>query len=245
MADFPQWLTRSFYPSGLVSADRFKAAYEALISVFAPSGAFGGDNLIAFGRNLSFATDKRFFGAFMAAGPDEREQALAWRCHVLHWAALRGLELEGDFVEAACYRGFSARVIVNATDFGRLPRTYWLYDLFSVEYLPGHHQGLHEQVCARFADTPNVKIVKGSVPAVLAEQSPQQISFLHLDMNNAAAEIGALDALYDRVAPGAFIVLDDYGWAPYAAQKAAHDAWFSARGKMVVELPTGQGLVIK
>jgi O-methyltransferase len=41
------------------------------------------------------------------------------------------------------------------------------------------------------------------------------------------------------------LVLDDYGWEGYRAQKLAEDAWLQARGFHVIELPTGQGMVIK
>ena len=68
---------------------------------------------------------------------------------------------------------------------------------------------------------------------------------MHIDMNNAAAEIGALDFLWDRMVPGAMLVFDDYGWEAYRTQKLAEDAWLGARGFQVIELPTGQGIVIK
>lgn len=246
VSDVAQWLINAFYATGMAQPDRFMAGLGDLIGALGTNGAFSGDNLLAFGRNLSFATDPQFIQAFLAAKPDNVESSLAWRCHVLYWAARRGLELDGDFVEAACYRGFSARVIVNATNFAELNRRYWLYDRFPASSnLPAHEVGLFEKVVERFSDCQNVRVIKGDVPAVLATEAPDRISFLHLDMNNAAAEIGALAVLYDRVSPGALIVLDDYGWADYAEQKAAHDSWFRERGKMVVELPTGQGLVIK
>ncbi len=65
------------------------------------------------------------------------------------------------------------------------------------------------------------------------------------DLNNAPAEIGALDRLFDRVSPGGIVLFDDYGWLAYRAQKDAEDPWLAARGYQVLELPTGQGLVFK
>ena len=135
-----------------------------------------------------------------------------------------------------------------------LPATgkdFYLYDLFEHSAdmdhgaMPEHGEGLYEQVVARFADLPNVHVTKGSVPEVLAEKSPEKIAFLHVDMNSATAELGALETLFDRVSPGASIVLDDYGWAFYRDQKVREDAFFAARGYQVLDLPTGQGLVIK
>ena len=100
-------------------------------------------------------------------------------------------------------------------------------------------------MCRRFADLPNVVVTQGRVPEVLERVVPEKIAFMHLDMNSAEAEVGALGVLWDRMVPGAMLVLDDYGWEGYRAQKLAEDAWLQARGFHVIELPTGQGMVIK
>jgi hypothetical protein len=100
-------------------------------------------------------------------------------------------------------------------------------------------------VRAKFADYPQVRIVQGEIPAALAD-SPERISYLHIDLNQATAEVAALDVLFDRVVPAGMIILDDYEWAmAYRQQKIKEDAWFDARGYRVMPLPTGQGLVIK
>src|SRR5690349_23225064 len=38
----------------------------------------------------------------------------------------------------------------------------------------------------------NVVVTQGKVPEVLAEAAPDRIAFLHIDMNDAEAELGAL-----------------------------------------------------
>jgi O-methyltransferase len=45
--------------------------------------------------------------------------------------------------------------------------------------------------------------------------------------------------------PGAILLLDDYGWYYYRQQQSAEDAFFAPRGAKVLELPTGQGMLIK
>lgn len=111
--------------------------------------------------------------------------------------------------------------------------------------MPAHGGGLYEEVRKKFVDFPNVIVTQGRVPEVLDQVSPQKIAFLHLDLNNVDAEIGALEVLFDRMVPGAVMVLDDYGWLAYREQKLAEDEWLGKRGYRVLELPTGQGLVIK
>ena len=82
-------------------------------------------------------------------------------------------------------------------------------------------------------------------PAHRHRAQPDRIALLHVDLNDAAAERGVLEALYPHVAEGAAIILDDYGWDHYKAQREGADAFFAAQGNEVLELPTGQGLVIK
>jgi O-methyltransferase len=84
------------------------------------------------------------------------------------------------------------------------------------------------------------------MPDVFLGQSPEKIAYLHVALNQAPAEIAALDALFDRVVPGGIVIRDDYEWAGvYRDQKLAEDPWFEAREYRVFPLPTGQGIVIK
>ena len=111
--------------------------------------------------------------------------------------------------------------------------------------MPAHGKDLYAEVRDRFADLANVTVTQGRVPEILDDIAPETIAFLHLDLNDAKPEMAALTTLFDRVSPGGTIVLDDYGWFAYRAQKEAEDPFFAARGYSVLELPTGQGLVIK
>jgi hypothetical protein len=111
--------------------------------------------------------------------------------------------------------------------------------------MPEHSKGLYATVKEKFSLFSNVTVTQGKVPEVLAEVAPEKIAFMNIDMNNADAEIGALEVLFDRMVPGAVLILDDYGWLYYKNQKMAEDPWLEKRGYRVLELPTGQGLVIK
>ena len=185
----------------------------------------------------------------------QQEVSLALRLNTLLWAAESALHVEGDFVEAGVFRGFCSAVIADYLDFATVPKSFYLYDTFDgipPELDSERHNsrifsepGLHEKVVARFAPYPNVRVVKGAVPASFAEAMPERISFLHLDMNSSKSEIAALEVLFDRVSPGGLIVFDDYGWLGYKAQMRAEDAFMAERGYRILELPTGQGLLLK
>ena len=84
------------------------------------------------------------------------------------------------------------------------------------------------------------------VPETLSAlgQSPR-IAYASIDMNVAAAEMAAAEQLWPRLAPGAPMLLDDYGWAAHVNQKKAWDAWAQREGVTILSLPTGQGLILK
>jgi predicted O-methyltransferase YrrM len=212
---------------------------------------FLADNLITYGHVRGFLTEPRFVAAVVASHPEPAECAIIWRTHTLCWAAESVSSLRGDYVECGTYQGYSAEVLMHFTR-GLPGRRLWLYDLFDPSggageghRLPAHAPWLADKVRARFQQWQNVVITQGKVPEVLAAAAPDQIAFLHVDMNNAEAELGALEVLFDRVSQGGIIVLDDYGWSGYRAQKAVADEFMRLRGLSVLELPTGQGLVVK
>jgi hypothetical protein len=64
-------------------------------------------------------------------------------------------------------------------------------------------------------------------------------------MNSAQAEEQALEHLFDHVSPGGLIVLDDFGWCCNVAQMESQHEFMRKRDHAILELPTGQGLVIK
>ena len=244
------FLTNTFW-SNVKDPEGLLKGLQKSIESLQPFGIFAGDNLFAFGRNLSFLDDPAFMRSFEKHVENDAERSIIWRTHTLCWAAHRTLSLAGDLIEAGSYRGTSARIVCDYIDLGTTPKHFYLYDLFEpvaaedLVVLPEHGDKLFERVTRRFADLPNVHVIQGSVPQVLHGTAPDKIAFLHLDMNNVAAEIGALERLFERVTPGGTIILDDYGWLGYRAQKEAEDAFFAARGYRVLELPTGQGLVVK
>jgi len=212
---------------------------------------FIADNLITYGHTRGFLTEPRFVAAVLASRPEPAERAIAWRTHTLCWATESVATLPGDFVECGTYQGYSAEVLMHFTR-GLQGRRFWLFDLFDPSggageghRLPAHAPDLAERVRARFRPWGNVVVTQGKVPEILAEAAPEQIAFLHIDMNNAQAERGALDMLFDRVGRGGMIVFDDYGWTGYRAQKLSADEFMRERGLAVLELPTGQGLVVK
>lgn len=243
----PRVRTRFFW--GVEDAEAFNAGLDAMVGAAREKrGWFASDNLIAFGRNLGFLEDARFMAAFQAHTATFIERGIIWRTAVAVWAARQALRREGAFIECGCYKGTTARILLDAVDIA--PRPFFLYDLFEHDPAMGHHAmpehgaDLFGVVKQRFADAANVTVIQGPVPDSFAQGLPEAIAFAHIDMNNAEAEIGALDAIEHRLVPGAVILLDDFGAIPYRRQHVAETAWFAQRGVPVLELPTSQGLAI-
>jgi O-methyltransferase len=154
---------------------------------------------------------------------------------------------------------------LSVLGYDAIPENYYLYDSFEgfsdkysssedyppdtgfLEFANKHYRepGIYDYVVDRFKPFPKVKVIKGFLPESLEQACPERISFLHVDLNSPAAEVAVLEKLFDRVSPGGAIVFDDYGWKLFEKQKIAEDEFMRSRGHEVLELPTGQGLVIK
>ncbi len=228
-----------------------EAQFRNLAGQVAPGVHFA-DNFFTWGRNNSMLDDAAFMKAWESNIETVPDRGILWRRYVLACAAYHCVQLDGDFVECGAYTGTAVKTVMDYLGGTAFPRTFWAYDLFEHNdamlhhALPEHGQDLHSRVKHRFRDYPQVKIVKGFIPDVFAEHSPAKISYMHIDMNQAPAEIAALEGLFDRMVPAGILVLDDYEWAlGYRGQKLTEDPWFESRGYRVMPLPTGQGLVIK
>ena len=111
--------------------------------------------------------------------------------------------------------------------------------------MPAHSKSLYEVVKNLFKNDKNALIIKGMLPDILEKNAPEKISFLHLDLNSVEGEISTLEVLFDKVVSGAIIILDDFGWFGYRKQCRAELKWFANKGYQILEMPTGQGMVIK
>lgn len=243
----PSFMASTFY--GIrQGADIFEAIRGIFRTLNSTAGSFAGDNMVVWGRTLGFMQDKAFVESVHRNTRSGAERGTLWRLVTLVWAARQAQALDGDFVECACYRGSSARIVTDMV--GLEGRRYFLYDLFDHDEtmphhsMPEHSKTLYDEVRARFPEE-GVVITQGRVPDSLSIASPERIAFMHLDLNNRDAEIGALEVLWDRIVPGGILILDDFGWSGYKAQHTAEVAWLKERGHHILELPTAQGLVIK
>lgn len=163
------------------------------------------DNLITFARNLSFLQDARLMQAVAKHANHDYDKAIIWRTHVLTWAGVNALKVEGDFVECGTHLGYTVSVLCDYLKLEGAGRKYWCYDLFEGEAYERIDLAGKQPIDflrSRFSKQPYVRLVKGSVPDSFACGAPEKVAFLHLDLNSADAERGALEYLLPRMSKG-------------------------------------------
>lgn len=253
LSDLPLDRTFNFSTNtswGISDPDLFNEIMNEASQLVSP-GFYLGDNLFTWCRNNSFLEDEAFKNAWTSNIINNADQAIAWRRYILATSAYHSVQLEGDFVECGTYAGTGIKTIMDYLGGIDFPKTFWGYDTFDYNPVEGHQfagqeEGFYEKVKARFTGYNQVKLIKGFIPDSFTGNIPDKIAFLHIDLNNAEAEIAALEALFDRVVAGGMIILDDYEWSGiYRPQKAAEDSWLEKRSYRVTPLPTGQGLLVK
>lgn len=230
------------------------------------------DRFATWGLNVPYLQDAAFLDAFTGSSlpilplvmhKTPEVLRIEWKAYVCCWAARQALLLDGDFVECGVNYGLLSRTVASYIDLANQPeRQFWLYDTFngipSAQMSANEARGLGtwhnthnytSDVYAiaqhRFAPFPNARLVRGAVPETLAQAAPARVAWLHLDMNIVLPEIAAAEFFWDRMAPGAVIILDDYAYAGHEEQMLAFQAFAAARGQLVLPLPTGQGLIVK
>ena len=156
--------------------------------------------------------------------------------------------IEGDFLEAGVWRGGAAillRALLKAH--GCLDKYVWVADSFQGLPLPKPEwtadlgDTLHQyKELAVSLDTvkknfatfrlldEQVKFIPGWFHETLRVAPVGKLSLLRLDGDMYESTYVSLDALYDKVSSGGYIIVDDYGFID-SCKKAVHD-FLDSRG---------------
>jgi macrocin-O-methyltransferase TylF-like protien len=217
-------------------------------------------------HNRDFTKEPRFSIAYQRGLRGTTSQLShhgPWRVHFATWAALTALRRKGDFIECGVYLGFISSVVMTYVDWNAAAegRKFFLIDsyegiskdLLSPEELAAGRDtqfgsdyiDTYRRAATNLAEFKNAELIKGFVPDVLPQVQTEQVAYLHIDMNSAAAEVAALEYFWNKLVPGAVVLLDDYAYFGYQPLKNAIDKLGTKLGFEVASLPTGQGLIIK
>lgn len=206
------------------------------------------DDIAVWFRNLFFLKDPRFEAALGDYKNDLTLMARAWRIHNLCWALSQAAHVRGDIVDAGCYDGKTTHIYCEYNAELIKYKMLHMFDYFDAppgdHKKAGHGADLAKQVEARLADFQPM-IFEGSVTETIPAQLPDEICFAHVDLNSAEAEAHVMPEIYERMPSGAMIVFDDYGFARYRESALVHQKFLADKMESILELPTGQGLMVK
>ncbi len=159
------------------------------------------------------------------------------KLYYLHRFIQQVCDLPGDVFEAGTGSGGSSRLLLNEVKTHSQTREMWLLDTFEgYQKVDSIRDGLHVQVnqcrCASFEDVQRllhepkvpVHLIKGLIPATLAEIKETKFAFAHIDVNLHEPTYAALEYCLQRMVMGGVIVFDDFGWpATYGARCAIEE----------------------
>lgn len=235
-----------------------------------PAPGYAVPGLHVWHHTIDFVEDATFMDAYrfgMNGAVEFLERAGAagvrheWPVLVSCWAAWHGKHLPGDFVECGTNTGIMSMAVCRYIDFNSLDKDFYLFDTYcgipddqmsDTENSLGRkslsqkvYRECYEETKSNFAPYPRAHLVRGRVPETLPTVEISRVCYLSIDMNIVYPEIAALEYFWDKLSPGAPVILDDYGKAKFVEQKRAMDAFSSSRGVKILHIPTGQGLLLK
>ena len=179
-----------------------------------------------------------------------------WRSHVFLWCLKSTQSLPGWAVELGTGKAWMFTMALNHPDIDNLGKVC-LIDRFSnsaVDKVTGvplqgtSHQSYSDNpssLVSRFVEHKGVQITQGELPGVLGGLDLPQIRFLHVDLNAAEPEVQSVRILWDRLVPGAIILLDDFGSPEFSESRKAMTELSKELSFEILGIPTGQGLIIK
>ena len=226
---------------------------------------FGGDvylsdNIFTWGKVIGWIRDQKFLSSVNIADPTDRDggidSSIAWRTHIACWAATQACQAAGDFFEFGCYEAYTATVIrsfVGDTFNANNNRTYFWFDMFSdggggeQKTLKLDQSKSEELATMRAKKFDDITIIKGDIINTYVESSDlrsRNIAFAHFDLNSFQIEKKVLEKAAQKASPGSIFLFDDFAMLPFREQNKFYRSFFREKGLEVLELPTGQGLVI-
>jgi O-methyltransferase len=174
------------------------------------------------------------------------------------WQAVEAAPDGPPLIEIGSYRGGSARFIADSLlAAGRSPKFY-LCDTFSghprthEEYDTAHRDvnkfddTSAEEVRRFLVDYPSLEVVVGDIVETAPKLGEDVFGFVHVDVDVFPATDFCLRHFAPRLAPGAMLVIDDYGFTTCPGAKRAADDFIDEFPEFRLRhLLTGQAIVTR
>lgn len=201
------------------------------------------------------------------------EHTLAWeqfpatnhdvkdRRFVLYSMASSVENLSGDTAECGVYDGASSHLLCLTHQVGTAT-THHAFDSFEGLSSPGSEDQPatgaaatwskgdlsfgEDQARRNLRQFDFVEYHAGWIPERFAEVADRQFRFVHVDVDLYQPTRDSLEFFYPRLVSGGILLCDDYGFTTCPGARQAFDELAAEWGVGgVVELPTGQGFVVK
>lgn len=162
---------------------------------------------------------------------------------------------EGDIAECGSYQGSSAYFLARTN-----PKTS-IHCIDSFEGLSepeeidaatsslarswkkGDLSSSEEVIRSNLAEFSNVVIHKGWIPDVFTKLPIRKYKLVHIDVDLYQPTKESLEYFFPKLTEKGIIILDDYGFLTCPGAKKAADEYFHSRGKTILLLTSGQGVV--
>jgi hypothetical protein len=186
---------------------------------------------------------------------------LLWRHYLVYWSARYAAERTSSqvktLVECGVCDGLTVHFALSAVS-KNFPVEAHLYDswegmredfLVDSEKIQSGNYSYLEMNRTKdnlSANQNNLIFHKGFIPeSFQIIPSPDEVTWLHIDLNASIPTRQALEEFFPRVQKGGIIIFDDYLGKYYPDTKIAIDQFFSGKEGILLPLPTGQAIFFK
>jgi hypothetical protein len=187
---------------------------------------------------------------------------LRWRHYIVYWSATVASLLAGNdknFVEMGVCDGLTAWYASRARQNSNSDGEFFLYDSWegmrselltesegksagSYSYLNIDNTKKNLELCG----PEKFVYIKGFIPESFSQsRHPDQIAWMHIDLNSSIPTLASLDYFWDRTMPGGIVLLDDFAWPGYEDTRLAVERWCENRSLLILQFPTGQAIITK
>lgn len=188
---------------------------------------------------------------------------LNWRHYIVYWSSTYAIKntdiLHKNLAECGVCDGLTIYYAINAAK--DLNNTYgaYLYDAWDAMRADMLMESEKDSVGAYSyldmrATQKNLSMFaektlffnKGYIPQSFeVAQNPENIVWLHIDLNAAVPTIHALDFFWGKLENGGVILFDDYALPGYQDTQIAIEEWIRSKNGTLLHLPTGQAMIVK
>ena len=202
------------------------------------------------GRYLLADKDFRdYFERFLVSGN--------WKNFERRWNLSQMLRLlpsiAGDLAECGVFEGASAYQLCQfATEHGR---EVHLFNSFQGVSAPRENDGTYwtegalsaseEKVRANLKEFNCFETFRGWIPEAFAKVADRNYAFVHIDVDLEQPTFDSIAFFYPRMSTRGIMLLDDHGYDTCPGARKAVLDFMADKPEPVIDLSTGQGLIIK